>query len=163
MVHGFLLVSETGRRKLSWNLLRLLNCELSLTWFFSCDYNELLCSDEKIGGAPRPVLQMPALSDAIQDCGFMDIPVEGPVHTWRHGRDRNMVREGLIGVWLLWVCLIDFLFTKEKHMISYISDHPPIFLVLSLARVLSLRKSIPFVYEAMWRHHPRFKKVISSS
>ncbi|OMP11477.1 reverse transcriptase [Corchorus capsularis] len=49
---------ETHRRNESWHLLRTLNVKSSLPWLCASDFNEILCSDEKVDGAIDPSLQM---------------------------------------------------------------------------------------------------------
>lgn len=112
-----------------------------------------------MGGAPRHTSQMSSFSNLIQDCGFNDIPVIGPVHAWHRGRGSNMVLElldkGLANLgWLNLLC-----FSKEHHLISNISDYLPIFFEIKSYTGFKFKRKRPFHYEAIWRQHPHFKKV----
>ena len=51
---GFYGHPETHRRKESWNFLNTLNSQFQLPWMCFEDFNEILSSEEKLGGPPRP-------------------------------------------------------------------------------------------------------------
>lgn len=88
----------------------------------------ILSTDEKTGGAPKPASQMSAFSGVLHDCGLLEILFEGPMHTWRRGRGQDMVLECLDRGVANSAWLDCFSFSKERHMISDISYHLPILL-----------------------------------
>ncbi|KAM7270200.1 hypothetical protein ACFE04_029414 [Oxalis oulophora] len=51
---GFYGYPESNRRSLSWDLLRQLSSFNHSPWLCIEDYNDILTSDEKVGGAVRP-------------------------------------------------------------------------------------------------------------
>ncbi|OMO57673.1 reverse transcriptase [Corchorus capsularis] len=80
---GFYGRPETQLRMESWNLLRRLNTRSQLPWLCSGDFNEIISNLEKVGGALRLQRQMSAFLEAISDCSLRELPVRGPMMTWR--------------------------------------------------------------------------------
>ncbi|XVF66643.1 hypothetical protein PTKIN_Ptkin10aG0053400 [Pterospermum kingtungense] len=58
-------------------------------------FNELLSSEEELGGSLRLYKQMLDFGKAISDCNLLDIPFMGPMFTWYRGQGNNMVMERL--------------------------------------------------------------------
>ncbi|OMO53282.1 Endonuclease/exonuclease/phosphatase [Corchorus capsularis] len=92
---GFYGRLETNRRHESCALLRLLASQSRLPWLCSRDFNELLLNDEKLGGNIRPQRQMNLFREAIDDCGFHEIPSTGLVFTWSRRVKDGMIFEKL--------------------------------------------------------------------
>ena len=46
---------------------------MDLPWFCVGDFNEIVKSEEKMGGASRPERQMVAFKEALDFCGFCDL------------------------------------------------------------------------------------------
>jgi hypothetical protein len=57
----------------TWDKLRELYNGLNLPWVVIGDFNEILFSNEKEGGNPRPLNFMQAFRDALADCNFDDL------------------------------------------------------------------------------------------
>ncbi|VVA39579.1 PREDICTED: reverse mRNAase [Prunus dulcis] len=57
----------------SWQLLHLLAAESTLPWLVVGDFNEIMSSHEKEGGAVRPVRQMMAFREAAADCNLQNL------------------------------------------------------------------------------------------
>ncbi|KAF5445314.1 hypothetical protein F2P56_034374 [Juglans regia] len=70
---GFYGDHVTGRRKLSWALLRALQPADDHPWLCLGDYNEILSNGEKVGGALRPLSQMEEFRIALLDTGLHDL------------------------------------------------------------------------------------------
>jgi len=64
---------ETGRKHETWDLLRTLHRKFSLPWLVAGDFNEILLSHEKLGGALRSESAMRDFREVVDDCGFMDL------------------------------------------------------------------------------------------
>ena len=76
-------------RHLSWGYLRNLKQQTDLPWIVIGDFNEILYSHEKEGGAPRPLRMMQAFRDSLSECGLEDMGYEGDQFTWRRRRVRE--------------------------------------------------------------------------
>ena len=57
---GFYRWPEEQRKHESWQLLKHLHTRISAPWICVGDYNEILSSDEKQGGVPKPLNHMEA-------------------------------------------------------------------------------------------------------
>ena len=78
---GFYGEPETQRRHESWNLLRRLHRKFQIPWLCAGDFNELLRSDEKMGGNRRSHNQMQLFREAVDACSFLDLGFSGPKFT----------------------------------------------------------------------------------
>lgn len=68
----FLWQSSSGKEKESWQLLKLLKPLEQTTWLCMVDFNEVLCNEEKSGGATRPFSQMQRFREALEFYEFSD-------------------------------------------------------------------------------------------
>jgi hypothetical protein len=78
-------------KHLSWGYIRSLYQHNRLPWMVGGDFNEILYSHEKEGGAPRPMNMMQKFRDALVDCELEDMGYTGDQFTWR----RRSLRERL--------------------------------------------------------------------
>nr|GMD95524.1 uncharacterized protein LOC109184723 [Ipomoea batatas] len=93
---GFYGCPERNRRRCSWDLLRTLSTQNTLPWITMGDFNDLLCSSEKIGNVPHPQWLFQGFSDGIQISGLMNFYFGGFQFTWEKGRGNpNWVCEKL--------------------------------------------------------------------
>jgi hypothetical protein len=53
------------------------------------DFNEILYSWEKEGGAPRANRYMKSFQDCLSDCGLEDLGYIGDIFTWQRGKIRE--------------------------------------------------------------------------
>ena len=76
--------SEMDRKKETWQMMRLLKQQHQggRPWLCLGDFNEILTSTEKTGGAARPQHYLDR--EALQICGLGDIGFEGDIFTWRN-------------------------------------------------------------------------------
>lgn len=65
------------RRSETWNLLRRLGVGNNLSWLVSRDFNEILYSFEKEGGALRDERRMMAFREVLEDCELQDMGFMG--------------------------------------------------------------------------------------
>ena len=75
-------------KHLSWSCLRDLHQRIKLPWLIVGDFNEILYSHEKEGGALRPMHMMQNFRDALVDCELEDMGCSGELYTWRRRRIR---------------------------------------------------------------------------
>jgi len=81
-ITGFYGHPETHRRKESWEQLKALNRKFQLPWICFGDFNEILSTGEKIGGARRPQKQIDDFVAALDCYGLRDLGYTGPDYTW---------------------------------------------------------------------------------
>ena len=73
-------------KKETWRTLRLLKQQHQggRPWLCIGDFNEILTSTEKTGGAARPKHYLDGFREAMQVCELEDIGFEGDMYTWRN-------------------------------------------------------------------------------
>ncbi|XP_073357687.1 uncharacterized protein [Aegilops tauschii subsp. strangulata] len=69
----------------TYQLIRDLHAQSRLPWLVIGDFNEILYSDEKEGGAPRNQSCLQAFQDALTDCSLEDLGFNGDKFTWFRG------------------------------------------------------------------------------
>lgn len=67
----------------TWKLMRNLKVRNSKPWLCAGDFNEVLYSWEKEGGAPRSQACMDHFKMALEDCELDDLGYAGDTFTWR--------------------------------------------------------------------------------
>uniref|UniRef100_A0A453A1Z5 Reverse transcriptase domain-containing protein n=3 Tax=Aegilops tauschii subsp. strangulata TaxID=200361 RepID=A0A453A1Z5_AEGTS len=74
------------RKKETWRMMRLLKQQHQggRPWLCLGDFNEILTSLEKAGGAARPQHYLDGFREALQICELGDIGFEGDIFTWRN-------------------------------------------------------------------------------
>lgn len=118
---------ERGRRRESWDLMQRLAALSPLPWCIIGDFNNLLSNDDKRGGVPYPSWFKDGFRRSIEDCGLVEVSLDGHPFTWAKNH-------GSYG----WVELhLDRAFTTPnwghlfpqaalKNLLTTVSDHSPI-------------------------------------
>ncbi|XP_031112163.1 uncharacterized protein LOC116016139 [Ipomoea triloba] len=83
---GFYDFPERGRRDESWDLLRSLANRSTLPWVVLGDFNDLIFQNEKRGGNPHPDRLLRGFGEAVDDCGLLQLPMQGYPFTWDRGK-----------------------------------------------------------------------------
>lgn len=112
----------------TWKLLRILLHRSKLPWLCCGDFNEILFSCEKEGGAPRAESSMVKFRDVLEECDLHDLGFVGDVFTWRnhHQNASSYTRERLDravanSAWRARFPLVRVINGDPRH-----SDHRPI-------------------------------------
>lgn len=83
---GFYGHPDIGKRPSSWQLLKTLRDQCSLSWVVFGDFNEITHQDEKMGWMERDVNQMKGFRECLSRCGLFDLGFVGQRFTWCNGR-----------------------------------------------------------------------------
>ena len=121
---GFYDEPDTNNRLKSLARVRRLKSKLTIPWLCAGDFNEIAEADEILGGRLRPVKQMEAFKDVLDECGFKDLGFVGDKYTWCRGsRGDNTIWERLDKAIATtdWIEL--FPATKVLHLECRSSDH----------------------------------------
>jgi hypothetical protein len=59
---------------------------MNLSWMILGDFNEILFSSEKEGGAPQGQRYMQAFQNCLNKCSLEDLGYTGDTFTWGRGR-----------------------------------------------------------------------------
>ena len=92
---GFYGQPDSGKRKISWSLLEMLNKQCNMPWVVYGDFNEITHADEKIGWFDRDATQMWEFRECLSRCGLIDLGFVGQRYTWCNGRlgeQRTLIR-----------------------------------------------------------------------
>ena len=126
-------------------------------------FNEILCMEEKEGGADRSEREMDAFRDALDDCGLCDLGYKGCKFTWKKGNNPlTVVRERLDR----FVADVNWCGLFPNYMVKpfaqYRSDHAPILLTTWNAHDRG-RQHNSFRFEALWLSKPECGEVVAES
>lgn len=77
---------ERNRRMESWDMLRELASISNLPWCVIGDFNYMFFVHEKQGGRVQPRYLLEGFSDAVNDCGLVDMGFKGNEFTWEKSR-----------------------------------------------------------------------------
>ena len=95
-VYGFYDEPDTNNRLESLARLRRLKSKLTIPWLCAGDFNEIAEADEKLEGRLRPIKQMEAFKDVLDECEFKDLGFVRGKYTWCRGsRGDNTIWERL--------------------------------------------------------------------
>ncbi|KAL5855882.1 hypothetical protein ACOSQ4_005684 [Xanthoceras sorbifolium] len=93
---GFYGESRQDLRHFSWSLLQRLMGLSGLPWIIGGDFNEILRSEEKLGGLVRSHRAMDSFREVIDDCNLIDMGFKGSSFTWCNRQDgQNLIQERL--------------------------------------------------------------------
>ena len=81
----------TNLRHESWEKLRRLKNKYSIPWVCAGDFNQISNAYEKLGGRPRPVKQMEAFRDVMDECGFKDLGFVRAKYSWCRSYGENNI------------------------------------------------------------------------
>ena len=131
----------------AYQLLRDLHAQSRLPWRVNGDFNEILFSSEKDGGAPRHQSRLQAFQDALSDCSLEDLGYEGDIFTWFHGGLRERLDRAVTNAGWMQLHPLAGLCNLELGN----SDHRPICLdTYHLAGIAAQRPSYGRKFEARW-------------
>ncbi|CAN0876220.1 hypothetical protein LINGRAHAP2_LOCUS11181 [Linum grandiflorum] len=152
--------SQRHRRKDVWNLLRTIARPEHETWCCMGDFNDLLHNDEKRGVRDHPQALMDGFRQAGNDCGLVDLPLEGYPFTWVRSKGKsNCVEERLDRAMVNGAWLQNFPNVILRNLIAPVSDHSPILLNTRQCEIhRPLRR---FRFENKWCEEQTLKPLVT--
>ncbi|CAN0886301.1 hypothetical protein LINGRAHAP2_LOCUS15330 [Linum grandiflorum] len=123
-------------------------------WLIARDFNDMLASADKRGGAPFSLRKHLPFIEWCSDCGLSDLGFIGSRFTWFRGVLRERIDHALANS--AWTLL--FPDTSVAHPPRTQSDHRPIFISTSVVVQTSLPK--PFRFIMAWLEHEKFNDFI---
>ncbi|XP_075650105.1 uncharacterized protein LOC142620655 [Castanea sativa] len=138
---------EASRKCETWVLLCNLHRKYTLPWLCAGDFNEVLLSHEKLGGAPRSETAMRDFREVVDDCGFMDLGYVGNKYSWRGRRGGNIVLDRLDRAFAthFWLALNSA--TRVQCLRANTFDH---YSIVINPKGITGRPCKPFRFEHMW-------------
>ena len=95
-----------------------------LPWICFGDFNEILSTNEKLGGVRRPRRQIDEFRDVVNYCEFRDLRYTGPDYTWcnmQEGVSRVYLRLDQVFANQDWI--EQFKEARVHHIVNSTSDH----------------------------------------
>ncbi|XP_073357794.1 uncharacterized protein [Aegilops tauschii subsp. strangulata] len=140
--------------------LRDLHAQSSLPWAVIGDFNEILYSSEKDGGAPRHQMRLQAFQDALSDCSLEDIGYEGDRFTWFRGGLRERLDRAVSNA--AWLQLHPYAGLCSLEMGK--SDHRPILLNTEhLAGVAESQPRRKMKFEERWLAEESVEEIVKTA
>ncbi|KAA3481745.1 reverse transcriptase [Gossypium australe] len=146
-----------------WNELRVIADGIDLPWLLAGDFNSIVLSNEKNGGAPFDHNSTAPFRDAINNIHLIDFGFVGILFTWARGNSHRT----RIQCWLdrtlrnivarhKWPeCLV-------QHLPRFNSDHSPLLIRLN-GNPPPNRELRPFRFQAAWLQHPDFHAFVQDN
>lgn len=161
-ITGFYRYPESNCRRASWNLLCLLFTSSSLSWVCIGDFNDLLAANEKRERHEHPNRKLMGFNSAINDCGLIDLGMDGYKFTWERSRGtENWAEEWLDRAFAADDWVQQFSQVKVCSLESSCFDHLPIF--LDPNPKLHAYRNNRFRFENLWLREARCGDVIQST
>ena len=161
---GFYGNPVTANREHSWALLKHLSLKMDIPWFCVGDFNEIVRSEEKMGGASRRERQMVEFRSALDFCGFRDLGFVGHPFTWCNQQfdgDLTWIRLDRGVATPAWSQM--FPSVRVHHLPGSLSDHCPLWISSDDENIRFYRRNRPFRFEAAWLKDERCEGVVKTA
>jgi hypothetical protein len=147
-------------RQQSWSSLRDLSTRPLLPWLVIGDFNEILYSDEKEGGNPRPARMMQEFRDCLMDCDLHDMGYLGDKFTWSRAEVKERLDRAVCNT--EWCTLFPMAATSnEQH---HRSDHRPVVVDTEFHdESLIRRRSGGKKFEARWLAEESVNEIVKTA
>ncbi|XP_050280935.1 pentatricopeptide repeat-containing protein At1g08070, chloroplastic-like [Quercus robur] len=147
---------EEQRKHELWQLLKHLHTRISTPWLCVGDYNEILSSNEKQGGVPKPLNHMEAFRATLLHYGLEDLGFQGNIFTWNNGRHGNaFVQERLDRACATAEWKEIYPETRVFHLQTSYSDHIPIVITTQNQTQWTRKRKVPRRFEEKWASNPQ--------
>lgn len=118
-------------RHLLWNNLSAVANTHNLPWLMAGDFNELLSTNDKLGGRPLIPSRASAFKECLDFCNMVDHGFQGPRFTWTNKNDlSSLIQERLDRFFANPDWCLMYPEAQVSHLARCLSDHCPIFLEL---------------------------------
>jgi hypothetical protein len=147
-------------RHQSWSSLRDLSSRPLLPWLVLGDFNEILFSDEKEGGNPRPARMMQEFRDCLMDCELHDMGYVGDKFTWSRADVKERLDRAVCNAeWRLMFPMAGV--TNAQH---HRSDHRPVIVNIEFHdENLVRRRSGGKKFEARWLAEESVNEIVKTA
>ncbi|CAN1122462.1 hypothetical protein LINPERHAP2_LOCUS1356 [Linum perenne] len=145
-------------RRSLWQSLTLLSRSSSGPWMTPGDFNAMVDSSEKLGGAGINKIQAQEFRNCISKCGLLDMGFSGPKFTWFRKNLKERLDRSLCNV--EWIAL--FPEATNFHLERLKSDHR-LLLFCTLPSDRYKRHPRPFRFNAAWLGHADFPSFLDLS
>ncbi|XP_074327490.1 uncharacterized protein LOC141665403 [Apium graveolens] len=115
--------------------------------------------EEKKGGKNRPRFLLDGFSEAVSDCGLVDLGFTGEKYTWQRSRETYRWIQERLDMGMANKSWIDLFPNAEVRVLEgSTSDHLPLYLQLN--KRVYVPKSRRFKFENMWIREQECRNII---
>ncbi|GAA0153628.1 hypothetical protein LIER_11822 [Lithospermum erythrorhizon] len=152
-------------RKLSWNLMRMVNDLANIPTVFMGDINEVLHASENVSQrCIRPTWQMDSFRQVVEDCGLVDLGYSRFPFTWSNNFISPYSTRARLDRALASKDWRDYYpEVKESHLTTNTSDHLPLLLNLGLHVISRVRTKSMFRFEEGWCLFDESKDIVQEA
>ncbi|OMO85295.1 reverse transcriptase [Corchorus capsularis] len=153
---------RAAERRILWNNLCIVADSHTLPWLITGDFNDIINSHDKRGGAPMSLSRTRAFLNCLNYCNVTDLGFKGPRFTWSNNRNLSQLIQERIDMafanpdWRLM-----FSDAYVSHLPRTHSDHCP--LLISFFKNQVEKGNKPFRFQKMWFNHLDFFPLVHSS
>ncbi|CAJ2638124.1 unnamed protein product [Trifolium pratense] len=153
-IYGF---PEEFNKWKTWQLVNQLSTQVGRRWVCFGDLNDVLSSEEKMGGVDRTQNQLGLGRQCMADCGLLDPGFEGYPFTWSNGRQNEENIQCRLDRTLVTIDFQNrFSPIRVVHLPRYGSDHAALMILLENHESLYKKKRHKlFRFEQVWTKDDR--------
>ncbi|XP_074300572.1 uncharacterized protein LOC141631849 [Silene latifolia] len=83
-------LNQLNERDDLWNSLRRYHGRVDGPWLVGGDFNSVMASDERIGGAPVTSAEIRPMVQTVQDYNLVDLSAQGAFYTWSNKHEKEI-------------------------------------------------------------------------
>ncbi|XP_074299624.1 uncharacterized protein LOC141630764 [Silene latifolia] len=157
LVYGF---NKAAERENLWKSIRRYHSSIVGPWIVCGDFNTILATHERIGGAKVTLADIKPLAQLTHDCQIYDLKATGSFFTWNNKHDcgvkvySRIDRVLINGEWQT-----EFPDSVANFLPEGLFDHCP---CLIQCEAQQFRKPAAFKYYNMWSLAKEFKSIVAS-
>ena len=149
-------------RHLLWNNLSIVANTHNLPWLMAGDFNELLSTNDKLGGRPLIPSRVSAFKECLDFCNMADLGFQGPRFTWTNKNDlSSLIQERLDRFFANPDWCLTYPEAQVSHLARCLSDHCPILLELHPQNTFRLPR--PFRFQSFWLSDSSFPNIVRNA
>ncbi|XP_030924855.1 uncharacterized protein LOC115951891 [Quercus lobata] len=149
-------------RHFLWNNLSTIANTHNLPWLMAGDFNELLSTNDKLGGRPLIPSRVSAFKECLDFCNMADLGFQGPRFTWTNKNDlSSLIQERLDRFFANPDWCLTYPEAQVSHLARCLSDHCPILLELHPQNTFRLPR--PFRFQSFWLSDSSFSNIVRNA
>ncbi|XP_074293516.1 uncharacterized protein LOC141620581 [Silene latifolia] len=153
-------LNKLAEREPLWDSIRTYYGRITGPWMVGGDFNAIMASNERIGGAPVTNAEMRPLLQVTQDCQLYDLGAKGAFYTWTNKHEvGSKVCSRLDRVLINDEWLAEFPDSYTHFLPEGVFDHCPAIIRFEMER---RRNGYSFKYFNMWASAPDYKDIVSN-
>ena len=134
----------------------------NLSWLLLGDFNEVLSSEDKLGGRRVNLNRALDFKACLDSCNLLDLGFLGQKFTWSNCRQiLDLIQERIDRFFANPAWRLMFPEASITHLPRVFYDHCPV--LLELSHPPPGPQNRPFRFQTMWLQHPKFPEVVRNA